>query len=79
MVVTGYFLRFCPDGAHAEADSEGRRVGLLRRKGCAGAAGQVGRHGGDSDADAPKIHLPRFSGTVICDGIFTFLGRAKGR
>src|SRR5258708_878592 len=36
---------------HAEADGEDGGVGLLRRKGGAGVARQVGRYGGNSDAD----------------------------
>src|SRR5437660_7783357 len=41
----------CAGDLHAEADAEDGGVGILRREGGAGVAHQVGRQGGDSDAD----------------------------
>src|SRR5260370_6667801 len=41
----------CAGNVYAEADAEDGGLGLLRREGGAGVARQVGRYGGNSDAD----------------------------
>src|SRR5260370_41841748 len=58
----------CAGDVYAEADAEDRCVGLLRREGGASVARQVGRYGGDSDADHQQPEAARRCGPAAGAG-----------
>src|SRR5258708_37845156 len=50
-MVSSRAASFNISNVHAEGDAEDGGLGILRREGGAGAAREIGRHGGDSDGD----------------------------